>query len=238
MNSTTQTTSAPNTGTIKRSNQITNFDEVEAPVRKRPVDPLLDHEYDGIREFDNPTPGWWHGLFILTIVFSVFYIAWYSLSPIAPSLEEAWDAKQTLENKKIFGKLGTLEGDDKTILSLMGDEKMMRVGTGMFVSNCAACHGRDGGGINGVNLTDDAYKNVRVPSDLFTVISNGANQGAMPAWKDKMSSNERVLLAAYVASLRGTKPASGKAPEGQVIPAWSASATAAPAPAAAPEKKN
>lgn len=233
MNATSEKSSGVMAGPARRSNQITNFDEAEAPVRKRPVDPLLDHEYDGIREFDNPTPGWWHGLFILTIVFSVFYIAWYSLSPVALSLEESWEAKQTLENKKIFGKLGTLEGDDKTILGLMADEKMMRVGAGMFVSNCAACHGRDGGGINGVNLTDDAYKNVRTPSDLFTVINNGANQGAMPAWKDKMSSNERVLLAAYVASLRGTKPASPRAAEGQVIPAWSIAATTS-----APEKKN
>jgi cytochrome c oxidase cbb3-type subunit III len=192
----------------------------EVAPAKRPVDPLLNHEYDGIREYDNPTPGWWHLLFIVTIIFSVFYIAWYSLSPVALSLEEKWDARQTLENKKIFGKMGELAGDEQTIVGLMADERLMRVATGMFVSNCAACHARDGGGINGVNLTDDFYKNTKTITDLLAVINTGANQGAMPAWKDKLSNNERVLLAAYVASLRGTTPGSAKAPEGEKIAPW------------------
>ena len=34
-------------------------------------DQLLDHEYDGIQEYDNPCPGWWHAIFLLTVLFSV-----------------------------------------------------------------------------------------------------------------------------------------------------------------------
>ncbi|MFN7337509.1 MAG: cbb3-type cytochrome c oxidase N-terminal domain-containing protein, partial [bacterium] len=29
---------------------------------------ILDHEYDGIREFDNPTPGWWHAIFFASVI--------------------------------------------------------------------------------------------------------------------------------------------------------------------------
>ena len=29
-------------------------------------DPFTDHEYDGIREYDNPTPDWWVAIFIIT----------------------------------------------------------------------------------------------------------------------------------------------------------------------------
>lgn len=34
---------------------------------------LIDHNYDGIQEFDNPLPRWWVYLFYATIVFSILY---------------------------------------------------------------------------------------------------------------------------------------------------------------------
>jgi hypothetical protein len=40
-------------------------------------DRLTDHSYDGIHEYDNPLPGWWKWLFILTILFCFPYIAFY-----------------------------------------------------------------------------------------------------------------------------------------------------------------
>ncbi|NIP15658.1 MAG: cytochrome C oxidase Cbb3, partial [Pseudomonadales bacterium] len=38
---------------------------------------LLDHNYDGIQEYDNPLPRWWLWLFWITIVFSAFYFVYY-----------------------------------------------------------------------------------------------------------------------------------------------------------------
>ncbi|KZX67632.1 cytochrome C oxidase Cbb3 [Vibrio sp. HI00D65] len=37
----------------------------------------MGHEYDGIRELNNPLPKWWTYLFISTIVFSAIYLALY-----------------------------------------------------------------------------------------------------------------------------------------------------------------
>ena len=39
------------------------------------ADRLLDHDVDGIREYDNPLPRWWVNLFWATIVFAVLYAA-------------------------------------------------------------------------------------------------------------------------------------------------------------------
>ncbi|NBW66167.1 hypothetical protein EBR44_10455, partial [bacterium] len=37
--------------------------------------PMMDHEYDGIQEYDNPMPRWWLLLFALTIIFvPVYYL--------------------------------------------------------------------------------------------------------------------------------------------------------------------
>lgn len=181
---------------------------------------LLEHEYDGIREYDNPTPGWWHAIFIATILFALLYFAFYHLSPVSFTIQENWNKAKVAENKRIFGKIGDLAADEETINKMAKDDAMMSIAKGMFVGNCASCHASDGGGINGVNLCDDNYKNVKKIADIYHVIEVGANNGAMPPWSARLSQNERVLLAAYVKNLRGTKPAAPKAPEGEVIPPW------------------
>ena len=48
---------------------------------KRDRDELLDHEADGIREFDNDLPRWWLYGFYLTIVFSAIYLVNYHILP-------------------------------------------------------------------------------------------------------------------------------------------------------------
>jgi cytochrome c oxidase cbb3-type subunit III len=193
---------------------------------------LMEHEYDGIREYDNPTPGWWHAIFIASVVFALFYAMFWHTSPMAWSVQEAWDADQVAEYKRIFGSIGTLKGDEESIQRMRADARMMAIARGTFLANCAACHAPDGGGINGVNLTDDSYKNVKALPDIFTTISKGANAGAMPAWENRLGINERVLMAAYVANLRGTTPGTARAPEGSPIPAFPA------VPAAEPDRAN
>ncbi len=104
----------------------------------------------------------------------------------------------------------------------------------VYKTNCISCHGRDGEGKVGPNLTDDFYKNVSKIEDIARVINKGAGNGAMPAWATRIHPNEVVLVSAYVASLRGSTPAGeAKGPEGNQIPAW-------PAPPVEPaaDKKN
>ena len=48
--------------------------------------PTTGHEWDGIREFDNPMPRWWVWTFLATIVWGI----WYSIAyPAWPLLTEA-----------------------------------------------------------------------------------------------------------------------------------------------------
>ena len=183
---------------------------------------LLDHEYDGIRELDNPTPQWWWMLFFAPVFFSFFYVAYWHGNPDAASVEQTWEMDQVTEFRRVFGTVGELKPDDATVLKMMADPKMMEVAKGIFVSNCAQCHGRDAAGIGGSacpNLTDNTWKNVKVLGDVFNVITNGANNGAMPAWGNRLSQNERVILAAYVATLR-EHPVPGRAAEGVEVPPW------------------
>lgn len=51
------------------------------------VDPIAGvettgHEWDGIRELDNPLPRWWLWVFYATIVFSIGYVVLYPSIPL------------------------------------------------------------------------------------------------------------------------------------------------------------
>jgi cytochrome c oxidase cbb3-type subunit 3 len=184
-------------------------------------DMLTDHAYDGIQEYDNPTPSWWTWLFVGSIVFGAVYFLVVTLAngQLGPRGNFA-------RNKAIMvAKSGDLEPTAENILMVMETPNMLDQGQKIFLANCAACHASDGSGmlngnaLTGPNLTDETYINIASVLDLHSIVLNGANNGAMPAWNIKLSQKERVLVAGYVASLRGLN-LPGKAAEGTTIAAW------------------
>lgn len=197
---------------------------------------LTDHAYDGIQEYDNPLPGWWTWMFAGTVVFSVFYLLYFHIGAPGRSIQEKYDVASAENTRKQFGELGDLQPDAVTLATYaQRDDKKnwLRVGETVYKTNCVSCHGRYGEGKVGPNLTDEYFKNVRKIEDIAMVINKGAGNGAMPAWADRLDPREVVLVSAYVASLRGTQPASeGKGPDGNEIAAWP---TPPPAPAPTPE---
>jgi mono/diheme cytochrome c family protein len=52
---------------------------------KKQQDELLNHDYDGIREYDNDLPGWWKNLFYICIVFAVVYFSYYHVFGLGDS---------------------------------------------------------------------------------------------------------------------------------------------------------
>lgn len=185
-------------------------------------DALLDHCYDGIQEYDNPTPGWWWLLFHLTVAFSVVYFLFFTFSPISWTKPEEHDAAVAANLRQQFGEIGDLQADEATLLRFMNEPKWLLVGKTVFAGKCVSCHGADASGVVGPNLTDEHWKNVKKLEDIPSVIANGAANGAMPSWKTQLHPNEIVLTAAYIASLRGRNLPSPRAAEGEIIPPWPA----------------
>jgi cytochrome c oxidase cbb3-type subunit III len=182
---------------------------------------LTDHSYDGIQEYDNPTPGWWTWLFVATIVFSVVYFGISALTGWQLGAVPFYERAVVANMQKQYGTLGEVTGDAQTLLKLAADEKWSRVGAVLYQAQCLSCHGREGEGLTGPNLTDDAYIHVAKIEDLVDVVARGRGHGAMPAFDRRMQPVEQVLVSAYVASLRGrNRP--GRAAEGRVIAPWPA----------------
>lgn len=182
--------------------------------------PTTQHVYDGIEEYDNPLPGWWKWLFVATIAFCPPYWMFYHSGVEGRSIEAQY-SKALADNTRLqFAEIGNLSPDAETITKYLHKPSWVSVGKSVFKANCISCHGRDGEGQIGPNLTDEAFKNVKKIEDIAMVINNGANAGAMPAWANRLHPNEIVLVSAYVASLRGQNLKGPKPPEGQAIPPW------------------
>lgn len=185
-----------------------------------PTREVMDHEYDGIQEYDNPTPGWWHLIFIATVLFAFPYIIYYETNSDVPRVTDVYEQEKAERLNQQFALLGPLKTDEPTILKMMNDAKWMEKASRLFATNCQQCHGARGEGLVGPNMTDDNYKNIKVLVDVAKVITDGAAQGAMPPWKGTLSDNNIVLVSAYVASLRGQNLPSTRQPEGDKIAPW------------------
>lgn len=172
-------------------------------------DPLLDHEYDGIREYDNPLPGWWTKLFWLTIFFSIAYLFWSTarsdfgvMADFERDMQEYYD--QQTEQLLALGEI-----DEVLLATLMKNKGAMKDAAGIFQKTCKTCHKKDGSGDIGPNLTDEYWLHGNTLMQIYAVVKDGKNK--MPAWKEKMPPINVMKMAAYVGLLR-TKNLSGKAP--------------------------
>ena len=183
-----------------------------------PEDPLTGHEYDGIKEYDNPTPGWWHVVFIGTAVFAVLYVVVYHFSPYVPPLHERYEASKARHLEAQFAELNTMPQGEEKVRRIMGQPEWLAMGASVFAGECALCHGEQGEGLVGPNMTDDYYKNLTDLDGMIAVVTNGAAGGAMPAQKNKLNDNEISLVVAYVASLRGKNLPGPLGPQGEKAP--------------------
>lgn len=181
---------------------------------------LTSHNYDGIQEYDNPTPAWWTWVFLVSIFFAACYMFLMLVAAGDLSPEAEYERAAVANLKKKFGEIGILEPNAPTIVQYMNEPEWLQLGAGVYKANCVTCHGLNAEGNSGPNLTDDAYINVKSIEDIATIIIDGAKAGAMPAWGNRLHPNEVVLVTSYVASLRGTNATGGKAAEGDVPAPW------------------
>jgi cytochrome c oxidase cbb3-type subunit 3 len=180
-------------------------------------DQLLDHEYDGIREYDNPLPRWWVWMWAGSFVFSLAYYFHYHVSGNGESVAAAYQADVRQARESEAKKSLVQPVSEESLGKLMSDATLMNDAKALFDLRCAACHGDRAQGVIGPNLTDDAWLHGSgTLTDIFSVISNGVLAKGMPAWDRQLSPIELRKVAAFVGTQRG-KALVGKAPEGAVF---------------------
>jgi cytochrome c oxidase cbb3-type subunit 3 len=183
------------------------------------------HEWDGIKELNNPMPRWWLWTFYATIVWALAYTiafpAWPLISSATTGLlgySSRADVKNELAAAEAAKADYVAEVAAKSVKEILADENLRTfataAGAAAFKVNCVQCHGSGAeGGPGYPNLNDDEWlwggdiesirqsiaHGIRYSEDADTRVSE------MPAFRDVLQPSEIQQVAAFAASLSGIK---------------------------------
>ncbi len=183
------------------------------------------HDYDGIEEFDNPSPKWLLYLFYASIVFAFWYMGYYTAKGYALAQVEgegqalSWSRAHYLQSERVsatrFSSLKKPELSPDELRAHLKKPAVIAHGENVYKSNCASCHGDQGQGLVGPNLVDDHWLTGGRPEDIVQVISTGLPEKGMPGWLPILGQDRVQAATAYILSIRGRKVPGAKEPQGE-----------------------
>ncbi len=178
------------------------------------------HVWDGdLKEYNNPLPRWWLGMFYITLIFSIVYLALYpGLGTFKGILD--WTSANAYETEMAeaeaeYGPLfATYQAQD--LVAVSQDSKAQKMGERLFLNHCSTCHGSDARGARGFpNLRDNDWLWGATPDAIKQTILDG-RRGMMPAWEGPLGGAEGVdNVTDYVLSLSGREHDAAAAAKGQ-----------------------
>jgi len=173
---------------------------------------LLEHEYDGIREYDNPLPRWWSWIFYATILFSAVYL--WNPGRVFAGPGRITEYRQQLADAEQRWPKQAGGADLAALAALRNDPDALALGRTTFATYCAPCHRPDGGGLIGPNLTDEFWIHGGGTENIHATVSNGVLEKGMPAWSKTLKPEQVNAVVVYVESLQGSQPPNPKAAQG------------------------
>ncbi|GAA4495902.1 hypothetical protein GCM10023172_08430 [Hymenobacter ginsengisoli] len=176
-------------------------------------DELMGHEYDGIAEYDNDLPPWWKYSFVGTVIFAIGYFGYYQVAKAGPNSHDEYETE--MRQATLLVSADADDPNKLTTYTALGTPADLSAGKGIFVTNCAPCHGPNAEGKVGPNLTDEYWLHGGEINHVYKTIKFGVQGKGMVAWKGKLSGKQILQVASYVQSLQGSKPAGAKEPQGE-----------------------
>ncbi|MGN7294334.1 cytochrome-c oxidase, cbb3-type subunit III [Rhizobium sp. SAFR-030] len=182
------------------------------------------HEWDGIRELNNPLPRWWLWTFYATILWAIGYIIVY---PAVPMLTDATRGVLGYSSRgELLADLAGAKAAQGAISDRIASASLQEIiadpqlnqfataaGAAAFKVNCVQCHGSGAaGGAGYPNLNDDDWLWGGDVDQIHQTIAHGIRStedaesrlSEMPAFVDILQPAEIRQVAAFVVSLTGT----------------------------------
>lgn len=171
------------------------------------------HEWDGLKELNNPLPRWWVWVFLVSCIWGVWYMIAYPAWPVAGGATKGTSGytqfkELTQSQSEIIARqavyLESFEGTDFN--TIMNDPALYAFayagGKAAFKDNCATCHGSGAEGSKGYpNLNDDDWLWGGTVGDIYTTLQHGirvegdydTRLSQMPAFgKDEILNREEI----------------------------------------------
>lgn len=180
------------------------------------------HEWDGMKELNNPIPRWWLWVLYVCIIWSVWYFVVYPAWPVSGGATEGtggytqYKELQKSQEEIYALKKAYLEQMEKSSFSqIMNDQGLYEFalagGASAFKDNCATCHGTGAEGSKGYpNLNDDDWLWGGTLEDIHMTLQYGIRSNhedtrisQMPAFgKDGMLDDHQIKeVVEYVLAL-------------------------------------
>jgi cytochrome c oxidase cbb3-type subunit 3 len=181
------------------------------------------HEWDGIRELNNPLPRWWVLTFYATIVWALAYTVAYPAWPMINSATTGllgYSSRADVKAELAAAEAGKAQYYEalaaKPVDEIAADETLRQfavaAGAAAFKVNCVQCHGSGAQGSVGYpNLNDDEWLWGGSVDQIYQTITHGIRFATddetriseMPAFADMLEPEQIAQVSAYVASLSG-----------------------------------
>jgi cytochrome c oxidase cbb3-type subunit III len=189
------------------------------------TDILIDHGFDGITELDNSLPKWWIGLFYFGIIFCGVYMIAFAFTDYAhPDVEYDKETKIQLASIEEYEK----NAPPINLETAKYSADYISEGEQLFKTNCVTCHGDNGKGGIGPNLTDNHWINTKEKSlfkNVFWMLENGSpnNPTMRPFIKEgTITGRDAEKIASYIYHINQekspvTQAQGGAAPQGEAV---------------------
>lgn len=182
------------------------------------------HEWDGLKELNNPLPRWWVWIFLVCCIWSVWYWVIYPAWPVPGGATQGIGGhSQLIELKKSQGEIIARQQayldkfETASFNQILNDTELYAFavagGKSAFKDNCATCHGTGAAGSKGYpNLNDDDWLWGGTLNDIHQTLLYGIRAenedthiSQMPAFgKDKLLTREEIYsVVDYVLTISG-----------------------------------
>ena len=181
------------------------------------------HEWDGIRELNNPLPRWWLWVFYATIVYALIYTIAY---PAWPMVNRATGGLLGYSTRgEVAEEIARVEMQNAAVAEELAAADLATLdpaspahsygiagGAAVFRANCSQCHGAGAAGAVGYpNLLDDDWLwggdlgaiEYTVRHGIRNETDFDARYSQMPAFGDMLTNAEIAQTTEYVLALSG-----------------------------------